>query len=102
MLLDKALVGDGSSSCAAGIITSLLWSETGVLARKKSLELYRDLSQELDGYNFQNVGALNLFDERSWPERKQLLPLYQRLGAPFEIMGAGEMRRRWPELHPAG
>lgn len=101
ILLDKGPVGDGSSSRAAAIITGLLWSETGVLARKKSLELYRELSQELDGYKFQSVGALNLFDQQSWPEREQLLPLYRRLGAPYEIMGAEEMRHRWPELHPA-
>jgi 4-methylaminobutanoate oxidase (formaldehyde-forming) len=102
LLLDKGLVGDGSSSRAAGIITGLLWSETGVVARKKSLELYRALSQDLDryGYKFHRVGALNLFDEQSWPEREKLLPLYRRVGAPFEIMGAGEIRRRWPELHP--
>jgi len=101
ILLEKGPVGDGSSSRAAAIITGLLWSETGVRARKKSLELYRELSQELDGYKFQNVGALNLFDKQSWPEREQLLPLYERLGAPYEILGTGEMRRRWPELHPA-
>jgi glycine/D-amino acid oxidase-like deaminating enzyme len=102
IVLDKGPVGDGSSSRAAAIITGLLWTETGVVARKKSLELYRELSQELDGYTFQNVGALNLFDQESWPEREQLLPLYQRLGAPYEIISAEEIRRRWPELRPDG
>jgi glycine/D-amino acid oxidase-like deaminating enzyme len=101
ILFDKGPVGDGSSSRAAAIITGLLWSETGVMARKRSLELYRELSQELDGYRFHDVGALNLFDKQSWPEREQLLPLYRRLGAPFEIMDGGEMRRRWPGLRPA-
>ena len=99
-LLEKGPVGDGSSSRAAGIITSLLWSEVGVIARKKSLELFQELSQELDGYQFQNVGCLNLFDPLSWPEREKLLPLYSKLNAPFEIMDASEMRRRWPELRP--
>jgi len=101
ILLDKGAVGDGSSSRAAAIITGLLWTETGVLARKKSLELFRELSQDLDGYKFQSVGALNLFDEQSWPEREQLLPLYRRLGAPYEIMGAEEMRRHWPAIFPS-
>ena len=36
MILEKGLVGDGSSSRAAGIITGHLWTEAGVLARKKS------------------------------------------------------------------
>ena len=33
LVLEKGRVGAGSSSRAAGIITGLLWSETGVLAR---------------------------------------------------------------------
>jgi glycine/D-amino acid oxidase-like deaminating enzyme len=45
---------------------------------------------------------LNLFDRQSWREREQLLPLYKRLDAPFEIIDPGEIRRRWPELRPAG
>lgn len=100
VVLDKGPVGDGSSSRAAGIITGLLWSETGVLARKISLQLFRELSEELDGYTFQAAGALNLFDTQSWPERERLLPLYRRCGAPFEVLDADEMRRRWPQLQP--
>jgi glycine/D-amino acid oxidase-like deaminating enzyme len=100
ILLEKGPVGDGSSSRAAGIITGLLWSETGVRVRRLSLALFRELSQELPGYTFQATGCLNLFDAQSWPERAALLPLYERLGAPFEILDVGEMRRRWPELRP--
>lgn len=100
VVLEKGSVGDGSSSRAAGIITGLLWSETGVRARKLSLARFRELSQELEGYTFRAAGCLNLFDPASWPERAALLPLYERLGAPFEILDAGEMRRRWPDLRP--
>src|SRR5215510_10385194 len=100
IVIEKGPVGDGSSSRAAGIITGLLWSETGVRVRKLSLARFRELSEELDGYTFQAVGCLNLFDPESWPARAALLPLYERLGAPFEILDAGEMRRRWPELRP--
>lgn len=101
ILLDKGPVGDGASSRAGGIITGLLWSETGVLARKISLALYRQLSEDLPGYRFADVGCLNLFDPSSWPERRHLLPLYDRLGAPYEVLDAAEMRYRWPELTPA-
>ena len=100
ILLDKGPVGDGSSSRAAGIITGHLWAETGVLTRKRSLELYRELSDDLPGYRFQDVGCLNLFDPAAWPEREKLLPLYDRLGAPYEILSAADLRARWPELHP--
>src|SRR5215210_8705751 len=86
IVLEKGPVGDGSSSRAAGIITGLLWSETGVLARKISLARFPELSDELDGYQFQAVGCLNLFDPVGWAARTELLPLYERLGAPFEIV----------------
>ena len=101
-LLEKGQVGDGSSSRAGGIITGLLWSETGVLARMISLRLYQELSADLEryGYRFQNVGCLNLFDPASWPDREELLPLYDRLGFAYEILDAAQMRRRWPDLTP--
>jgi len=52
VLLEKGPVGDGSSSRAAGIITWLLWSDTGVRVRKRCLELFGELSHELDGFQF--------------------------------------------------
>jgi sarcosine oxidase subunit beta len=99
IVLDKGPIGDGSSSRAAGIITGLLWSKTQVLVRKKSLELFRQFSRDLDNYKFQDVGCLNLFDAQSWPEREKLLSLYRRMEAPFEILVPGEIRGRWPALH---
>ncbi|MBI1918713.1 MAG: FAD-binding oxidoreductase [Planctomycetes bacterium] len=100
ILLDKGPVGDGSSSRAAAIITGLLWSETGVRVRQIALRRYRELSEELPGYQFQAVGCLNWFDGASWPEREALLPLYDRLGAPYEVLSAAEMNHRWPGLCP--
>ena len=102
ILLEKGQVGDGSSSRAGGIITGLLWSETGVLARLISLRLYQELTADLEqyGYRFQNVGCLNLFDPSSWPQREELLPLYDRLDFAYEIFDAAGMRRRWPDLTP--
>src|SRR6185312_15654787 len=40
VLVEKGALGDGSSSRAAGIGTGLLWSETGVKARKISMRLF--------------------------------------------------------------
>jgi len=101
ILLEKDICGAGSSGRAAGIITGLLWSETGILARKRSLARFRELSHELPGYSFQDVGCLNLFDPASWPQRQALLPLYDRLGVPYEILDAGQIRKRWPTLTPS-
>lgn len=97
-VIEKGRVGDGASSRAAGIITGLLWSETGIRARKISLDRFRELSDELDGYRFQDVGCLNLFDASSWPERERLLPLYDRLGVEYEILDSAEMAATWPDL----
>src|SRR5437762_13696666 len=40
IVLEKGAIGEGSSSRAAGITTGLLWSETGIRARKKGIELF--------------------------------------------------------------
>jgi sarcosine oxidase, subunit beta len=102
ILLEKNTVGDGSSSRAGGIITGLLWTKTGVEARKISLKLYRELSDELApyGYQYQNIGCLNLFDSASWSEREELLPLYSECDVPHEIIGAQEIHHRWSDLTP--
>ena len=103
ILLEKNTVGDGSSSRAGGIITGLLWTKTGVEVRKTSLQLYQELSQELTpyGYQFQQVGCLNLFDATSWAEREKLLSLYDDCAVPYEVIDAQEIRHRWPDLSPA-
>lgn len=100
ILLDKGPVGDGSSTRAAGIITGFLWSDTGVRVRQIALRRYRELSEELEGYQFQAVGCLNCFDPESWPERQKLLPLYDRAGIAYEILSGQDMNRRWPAFNP--
>ena len=97
-LLDKGPLGDGSSIRAAGIITGLLWSEPAVLARKISLRLFREFSRELDGYRFGEVGALNLHTQQAWPQREAVLGMYDKLGAPYEVLDGREIERRWPAL----
>jgi glycine/D-amino acid oxidase-like deaminating enzyme len=99
VLIDKSHAGDGSSQRAAGIITGLLWNETGVLVRKRCLTLFQELSQELHAYKFQPIGCLSLFSNESWPEREALLHIYDRCHAPYRILGAAEITERWPDLH---
>ena len=101
-LLEKGAVGAGSSSRAGGIITGHLWAKTGIAARKISLSLYRELSEELKayGYAYQAVGCLNLFSPADWAERERLLPLYDESEVPYEILDAAEIRQRWSLLTP--
>jgi len=93
-------LGDGSSSRATGIITGLLLTPTSVLVRKLCLELFRQFSEELEGYEYNSVGCLNLFAPRSWNEREGLLEMYQELKAPFEVLNATAIIGRWPMLQP--
>jgi glycine/D-amino acid oxidase-like deaminating enzyme len=103
IVLEKNEIGAGSSSRAAGISTGLLWSETGVRARRHALRIFREFSNELPGYTFHNEhGCLNLFSPELWPARAALLPLYDRLEAPYQLLKPAEIRRRWPGLNPAG
>lgn len=100
VVVDKGAVGDGASSRAAGIITGLLWTATGVAVRRLSLRRFRELSAELPGYRYRDVGCLNLFHAADLAARQALCPLYDRLGAPYELLDAAQVHRRWPALAP--
>ena len=95
ILVEKGPIGAGSSSRAGGILTGLMGTETAVRARKISLELFHRFSQEIDGYTFHDVGTLGLHAGQPSGVTK-LLPLYDRLKAPYEILDAKEMCSRWP------
>src|SRR5579871_1993023 len=95
VLLEKGRLGDGASSRAAGIGTHLMWSETGVRARQIGFQLFRRFSAEWDDYTFHDEhGCLNLFTPQAWPAREPLLPLYDRLQIPYEVLDAREIRSR--------
>jgi len=101
IVVEKDRIGAGSSRRAAGITTGLLWSETGVRVRQLTLALFAELSRTLPGYRFHDEhGCLNVFSPALWPGREPLLPLYDRLGAPYRVLEAAEIRRRWPNLRP--
>ena len=59
-IIEKDTIGSGSSSQAAGIVTCLQWNATSVVARMKTLDLFENFSNILEGYTFQQVGCLNL------------------------------------------
>ena len=100
-IFEKDTIGAGSSSRAAGISTGLLWTKTGILARKTALKRFREMSRELDGYTFHNEhGCLGLFSPELWPGREALLPLYDEWDAPYQVLSAAELKRRWPMLDP--
>ncbi len=101
ILLEKGLLGDGASARAAGIGSHVMWTETGLRARKLGFQLFQQFSEEWSDYTFHNEhGCLNLFDPAGWLARQQLLPLYDRLQVVYEILSAEEIRYRWPAFEP--
>ena len=75
VVLEQDALGDGSSSRAAGITSSLMWTETGTRARQLGVEWFRRLSDELDGYTYRNGhGCLNLFAGGLPIEYQKLFP----------------------------
>lgn len=100
-IFEKDTIGAGSSSRAGGISTGLLWTKTGILARKTALRRFREMSRELAGYTFHNEhGCLGLFSPELWPGRAALLPLYDEFDAPYQVLSAAEIKRRWPMINP--
>ncbi len=100
-VLEKDHIGAGSSSRAGGISTGMLWSKTGILARKIALRFFREFSFEFSGYQFHNEhGCLGLFSPELWPAREALLPLYDEYDVAYQKLSPAEIRRRWPQLNP--
>ena len=98
VVVDKGSVGGGSSLQAGGIITMLLGTETEVRARAISLDLFERFSRILDGYQFHQVGCLNLVTEDVFSEAAAIRDMWRRLGGRFEVLRGGEISDRFPDL----
>ena len=98
VVVDKGTVGGGSSLQSGGIITMLLGEETMIRARAKSLDLFERFSMILDGYEFHQVGCLNLIPEEVLAANEQVRELQKRLGARFEVLHGREIAERFPDL----
>jgi len=99
ILLEKGEVGDGSSCRAAGITTGLMWTETGVRARQVGLRIFKELSEELDGYTYHDEhGCINLYTPEQWADREPLLSIYDRLQVDYKVLTGPELTARWPVL----
>ena len=98
VVVDKGSVGGGSSLQAGGIITMLMGTETEVRARSVSLDLFERFSRILDGYQFHQVGCLNLFAEEAFAGTAPLQGMWRRLGGRFDVLRGGEIRERFPDL----
>ena len=98
VVVDKGIVGGGSSLQAGGIITMLMATETEVRARAISLDLFERFSRILDGYHFHQVGCLNLSVENASAKTSESREMWRRLGGQFEVLSGGEISERFPDL----
>ena len=98
VVVDKGTVGGGSSLQAGGIITMLMPTETEVRARSISLDLFERFSRILDGYQFHQVGCLNVVNPEQFDEGAPKRELWQGIGARFEVLRGGEISERFPDL----
>ena len=98
VVVDKGSVGGGSSLQAGGIITMLMATETEVRARAISLDLFERFSRILDGYQFHQVGCLNLYAASAFIGIEPNLDMWRRLGAQFDVLRGGEISERFPDM----
>ena len=97
-IIEKDLIGSGSSSQAAGIVTCLQWNATSVVARMKTLDLFENFSKVLDGYTFQQVGCLNLSTKSDYEDGSDLRELHDSLGAKYETYIGNELTDKFSDV----
>ena len=98
IVIDKGTVGGGSSLQSGGIITMLLDAEPVIKARGISIDFFERFSRILDGYQFHQVGCLNLFTTEALARVSKNWDLQRDLGARFEVMHGKEITERFPDL----
>ncbi len=101
VVVDKGGVGGGSSLQSGGIITMLLGAETPIRARAVSLDLFERFGRILDGYEFHQVGCLNLTPREVFDQGAPTRELQKTLGGRFEVLRGQEIRERFPDLRAA-
>tara|TARA_Y100000588_G_scaffold172972_1_gene186834 strand:+ start:8764 stop:9969 length:1206 start_codon:yes stop_codon:yes gene_type:complete len=97
-VIDKGTVGGGSSLQSGGIITMLLDAEPVIKARGISIDFFERFSKILDGYQFHQVGCLNLFTTEALEGVSKNWDLQKKLGARFEVLHGKEITDRFPNL----
>ena len=97
-VVDKGIVGGGSSLQSGGIITMLMATQTEVRARAISLDIFERFSRIIDGYHFHQVGCLNLFTEEAFSQSAAVRDMWRRNGGQFDILRGAEIIERFPDL----
>jgi sarcosine oxidase, subunit beta len=100
VLLEKGLLGEGSTAKCAGGIRSQFSTEINIRLSLESLQTWNHF-QEIMGaeLDFKRVGYLFLAaGEDEWAVFKNNTVLQQKLGIPVELLSPQEIQYRWPYL----
>ena len=97
-VIDKGIVGGGSSLQSGGIITMLMATPTEVRARAISLDIFERFSRIIDGYHFHQVGCLNLFTAEAFAQSASTRDMWRQNGGQFDILRGAEITERFADL----
>jgi sarcosine oxidase subunit beta len=101
VLLEKGLLGEGSTAKCAGGIRTQFSTEINIRFSLESLKTWERF-QEITGVDlgFKRVGYLFLAaTERDWKVLQESADLQRRLGVPVELLLPEEIRYRWPFIY---
>ena len=100
VLLEKGMLGEGSTAKCAGGIRAQFSTEINIQFSLESFKTW-DRFEELTGMDlgFKEVGYLFLaMTEEEWAIFKANADLQHRFGIPVELLSPGEIHYRWPYL----
>jgi FAD-dependent oxidoreductase domain-containing protein 1 len=101
LVVDLDLSGRLSSSEKnAGGVRATWWQPVNIALCRASIRYYESVREEV---GFRQRGYLWLYDAETWPKALAHLPVQRKLGHSIEVLTAGEVHRRVPEIdHPDG
>lgn len=100
ILLEKGMLGEGSTAKCAGGIRAQFSTEINIRFSLESLKTWNNF-QELTGVDlgFKKVGYLFLATtEEEWAVFQDNVIRQREFGIPVELLSAQELQRRWPYL----
>jgi len=102
VILEKNYLGSGSTfRCATGIRASFT-TEEHIVLQKKSIELWKELSEEL-GFFYLRGGYVWLFSEEKHLEAfKEFSKLHNKYGVPTRIIYPDEIKELVPRINLEG
>ena len=100
VLLEKGMLGEGSTAKCAGGIRAQFSTEINIRFSLESFQTWNRFEEIMDAHlDFKKVGYLFLATtEDEWAVFRSNVALHHRFGIPVELLSPEEIRHRWPYL----